>query len=117
MPPPSEAIATEYCPKMPRLHHVYPFAEIGAKVAEAEKGVEILNWRFTGEELRRLHASISSSGQQAFTIQDCLTTYIVTVLNRCQEKPIRVVNNVCNVSKGHIPVRMILLNPRTSIER
>ena len=102
---------------MPRLHHVYPFAEIGAKVAEAEKGVEILNWRFTGEELRRLHASISSSGQQAFTIQDCLTTYIVTVLNRCQEKPIRVVNNVCNVSKGHIPVRMILLNPRTSIER
>jgi len=85
---------------MPLLHHAYPFAEIGAKFAEAKKGVEILNWRFTGEELRRLHASVSSSGQQALTIQDCLTAYIVTVLNRCQENPIRIVTNQGNVSGG-----------------
>jgi len=88
LPPPSEAIATEYYPKNPLLHHAYPFAEIGTKFMEAKKGVEILNWRFTGEELRRLHESISLSGQQALTIQDCLTAYIVTVLNHCQEKPI-----------------------------
>ena len=101
---------------MPLHHHVYPFAEVGAQFAEANKGVELLNWRFTGEELRRLHASISSSGQRALTIQDCLSAYIVTVLNRCREKPIRMVTNQANVSGGHIPVRVILFNPRTSIE-
>ena len=99
------------------LHHVYPFTEIPAKYAEAHlKGVEPLNWRFTGEELRRLHASLSSSGQQALTIQDCLSAYIVTVLNRCRERPIRIVTNQANVSGGHTPVRVILLSPRTSIE-
>ncbi|KIM58734.1 hypothetical protein SCLCIDRAFT_127632 [Scleroderma citrinum Foug A] len=88
---------------MPLHHHVYPFAEVGAQFAEANKGVELLNWRFTGEELRRLHASISSSGQRALTIQDCLSAYIVTVLNRCREKPIRMVTNQANYRRVKAP--------------
>ena len=79
---------------------------MGAKFVEAKKGVEILHWRFTGKELGRLHATISSSGQQALTIQDCLTAYIVTILNRCQEKPIRMVTNMGSVSERHVPARV-----------
>ncbi|KIM58708.1 hypothetical protein SCLCIDRAFT_93483, partial [Scleroderma citrinum Foug A] len=30
------------------------------------------------------------------TIQDCLTAYLVTVLNRCQERPIRMVTNAAS---------------------
>ncbi|KIM70505.1 hypothetical protein SCLCIDRAFT_152659 [Scleroderma citrinum Foug A] len=59
-PSPSEAIAAEYHSLTQQLN-VYPIAELGSKYAEAIKGVESVQWRFTGEELRRLHAIISSS--------------------------------------------------------
>ena len=96
-PSPSEAIAAEYH-SLTRQLNVYPIAELGSKYAEAMKGVESVQWRFTGEELRRLHAIISSSEQQTLTIQDCLTAYLVTVLNRAQEKHIPQITNVLSVS-------------------
>ncbi|KAL4079450.1 hypothetical protein J3A83DRAFT_1099355 [Scleroderma citrinum] len=97
-PPPSEAIAAEYPSKIRQLHNAYPFAQVGAKYAEANKGSEHLQWRFTGEELRRLQAITNSSERQTLTFQDCLTAYLVTVLNHCREKPIRIVTNVVSVS-------------------
>jgi len=114
-PPPSEAIAAEYHTKIRQLHDAYPFAELGAIYAEASRGIENLQWRCSSEELRRLHAKISSSGPPTLTIQDCLTAYLVTVLNRCQEKPIRMVTNVGSVSGGRSPIDGVA-QPHTSIE-
>ncbi|KAL4069073.1 hypothetical protein J3A83DRAFT_4401226 [Scleroderma citrinum] len=118
-PPPSEAIVAEYYPKMRLLHDAYPFAEISAKFTEASKGVENLQWRFTGEELHRLHAITNPIRQQKFTIQDCLTAYIVTALNRCQEKPIRTVSNVGSIVTEQVPLDMVGIATaiRTSINR
>ena len=96
--PPSPAIAAEYYRQTPQQRDIYPIAELGPKYAEASKGIANVQWRFTGEELRRLHGTISSGGQQALTIQDCLTAYFVTVLNRAQKKPIARVTNVASVS-------------------
>jgi len=98
LPPPSPAIAAQYYPQIRHLHDVYPIAELGPKYAEASNGIANVQWRFTGEELRRLQATISSSGQQALTIQDCLTAYLVTVLNRAQKKPITQITNIGSVS-------------------
>ena len=109
--PPSEAIAAEYHTRIRQLQDPYPFAELGAVYAEAGKGIENFQWRCSGEELRRLHAKICSSGPPTLTIQDCLTAYLVTVLNRCQERPIRMVTNAASVSGGHNPVWMVLLIP------
>ncbi|KIO04307.1 hypothetical protein M404DRAFT_9320 [Pisolithus tinctorius Marx 270] len=95
-PPPSDEIATRYHDKIRHLHDPYPSAELGAAFFEANAGVQNLQWRFSGEELRRLRVMVSESGYQALSTQDCLTAYIVTVFNLVQEKPIRIVTNVCN---------------------
>ena len=91
------------------MHDVYPIAELGPKFAEASKGVENVQWRFTGEELRRLHAIISSNLQQTLTIQDCLTAYLVIVLNRARKKPVAQITHVASVSEGHSTVRVVSL--------
>ncbi|KAI6139042.1 transferase family-domain-containing protein, partial [Pisolithus tinctorius] len=95
-PPPSDEIATKYHDKIRHLHDPYPSAELGAAFFEANAGVQNLQWRFSGEELRRLRVMVNESGYQALSTQDCLTAYIVTVFNLVQEKPIRIVTNVCN---------------------
>ena len=99
-PPPSQAIATEYYPHTRHMHDAYPIAELGPKYAEFSKGVENVQWRFTGEELRRLHAIISSNVKQTLTIQDCLTAYFATVLNRARKEPIARITYISNVSEG-----------------
>jgi len=95
-PPPSEAIATEYYFLTHQLNTY--ITELGPKYAEVTKGVENVQSRFTGEELRRLHAITNSSEQQTLTIQDCLTAYLVTVLNRAREIPIPQITNVVSGS-------------------
>ena len=106
-PPPSQAIAAEYHPQTRQLHDVYPMAELGPKFAEASKGVENVQWRFTGEELRTLHAIISSNLQLTLTIQDCLTAYFATVLNRARKGPITQIAYISNVSEEHSTVRVV----------
>ena len=108
-PPPSQAIAAEYYRQTRQMHNVYPIAELGPKYAESSKGVENVQWRFTGEELRRLHATISSNVQQTLTIQDCLTAYLVTVLNRARKNPTAQITYVSNVSEGHNTARVVSL--------
>ncbi|KAL4079456.1 hypothetical protein J3A83DRAFT_4209798 [Scleroderma citrinum] len=81
----------------------YTFTYVDDTYVEANKSAENLQWRFSGEELRRLHTITNSSGQQALTIQDCLTAYLVTVLNRCREEPIRIINNVVSYRKVIAP--------------
>ena len=108
-PLPSQAIAAEYYPQTRQLHNVYPIAELGPKFAEASKGVENVQWRFTGEDLRRLHAIISSNVKQTLTIQDCLTAYFATVLNRARKEPIARITYISNVSEGNSTVGVVSL--------
>ena len=107
--PPSQAIAAEYYLQTRQLHNVCPIAELDPKYAGPGKGVENVQWRFTGEELRRLHATISSNVQQTLTIQDCLTAYFVTVLNRARKKPMAQVTYASSVSQGYGTAKVVSL--------
>ncbi|KIK96743.1 hypothetical protein PAXRUDRAFT_137800 [Paxillus rubicundulus Ve08.2h10] len=110
---------------MPHLLHTYPFSELGAIYAEASKGVEHLRWRLDSDELRELRSALSSVGN-SLSVHDCLTAYIVAVLNYNRSEPVHHVTNVSsyrdikapfidegvagnliqNVSSGAIPVDM-----------
>ncbi|KIJ17244.1 hypothetical protein PAXINDRAFT_73360 [Paxillus involutus ATCC 200175] len=78
---------------MSHLLHTYPFSELGAIYAEASKGVENLRWRLDGDELRDLRSALSSLGN-SLSVHDCLTAYIVAVLNYNRSEPVHHVTNV-----------------------
>ena len=107
--PPSQAIAAKYYMQTRQLHNVCPIAELDPKYVGPGKGVENVQWRFTGEELRRLHATISPNVQQTLTIQDCLTAYFVTVLNRARKKPMAQVTYASSVSQGYSTAKVVSL--------
>lgn len=102
-PPPSDDIAAKYYDKIRHLHHSCSPAELGAAFSEANAEVQNFQWRLSSEELRRLRTMVSGSVYQALSTQDCLTAYVVTVLNLVQEKPIGIVTNVCNYRRVKAP--------------
>lgn len=95
-PPPSDDIAAKYHDKIRHLQHSCSPTELGAAFLEANAGVRNFQWRLSSEELLRLRTIVSGSVHQSLSTQDCLTAYVVAVLNLVQEKPIGIVTNVCN---------------------
>ncbi|KAF9228603.1 hypothetical protein BS17DRAFT_691191 [Gyrodon lividus] len=128
---PSQSVMADFLSRMPHLLHCYPFNELGAIYAEASKGVEHLKWRLHSDELRDLRVALSSDGQKghSLSVHDCLTAYIVAVLNRNRSEPVQqvtnassyrsikapfideniagnLIQNVCKVPSGAIPMDM-----------
>ncbi|KIJ69609.1 hypothetical protein HYDPIDRAFT_79916 [Hydnomerulius pinastri MD-312] len=90
---------------MPHLLDTYSFTELGAVYAEAGKGVEHLKWRLDGGELGELRSALSSSDRkgQLLSVHDCLTAYIVAVLNCNRDVAIRRVANASSYRNVEAP--------------
>lgn len=102
-PPPSDDIAAKYHDKIRHLQHPCSPTELGAAFLEANAEVQNFQWRLSSEELLRLRTIVSGSVHQPLSTQDCLTAYVVTILNLVQERPIGIVTNVCNYRRVNAP--------------
>ena len=101
-PTPSCSILAEFWPRVPHLHDTCFFSELGEICAKARKNVEHLRWRFESPDLSALRSAISShgSGQDEISLskQDCLTAYLVAILNHNRCMPVQKVTNMSSVS-------------------
>lgn len=93
---PEPSTSSDFLPLMPHLWVSYPFDELEAKYAEACEDLGNLRWRFHEHHLHTLHSMLSADGEGYLSWHDCLTAYIVTLLNRSMPRPIRMVTNVAN---------------------
>lgn len=93
---PEPSTSSDFLPLMPHLWVSYPFDELEAKYAEACEDLGNLRWRFHEHHLHALHSMLSADGEGYLSWHDCLTAYIVTLLNRSMPRPIRMVTNVAN---------------------
>jgi hypothetical protein len=97
---PGPSTSSEFLPLMPHLWASYPFDELEAKYAEACEDLANLRWRFHEHHLHALHSMLSVNEENYVSWHDCLTAYIVTLLNRSMPRPIRMVTNVANVRRS-----------------
>ena len=97
---PSCSIIAEFWPRMPRLHEDCFFSEFGEIFAESCKNLEHLRWRFESHDLSELRSALSSHGQGEICLskQDCLTAYLVAILNHNKNVPVQQVTNASSVS-------------------
>ncbi|KIK18227.1 hypothetical protein PISMIDRAFT_109896, partial [Pisolithus microcarpus 441] len=85
------------------LQHSCSPTELGAAFLEANAGVQNFQWRLSSEELLRLRTIVGGSVHKSLSTQDCLTAYVVAILNLVQERPIGIVTNVCNYRRVNAP--------------
>lgn len=98
-PVPASSVSAEFWPLMPHLHDSRPFNELGEIFAKLYKDVEHLKWRFDTDELTALRSMLSSRQEgKCLSTQDCLSAYLVTVLNHNTSTPIQNVRNASSVS-------------------
>lgn len=93
---PEPSTSSDFLPLMPHLWVSYPFGELETKYAEACEDLGNLRWRFHEHHLHALHSMLSADEEGYLSWHDCLTAYIVTLLNRSMPRPIRMVTNVAN---------------------
>lgn len=89
---------------MSHLTEACPISELGEqykRLGHSTSTVRV-DWRFTKHALETLRTKVQSTlGEPQYTlsIQDCLTAYIVSIINRCTTSvPVQRVTNVASVS-------------------
>ncbi|KAG0705325.1 hypothetical protein DFH29DRAFT_1077723 [Suillus ampliporus] len=93
---PQPSVSSDFLPLMPHLWVSYPFNELEAKYAEACEDLRNLRWRFHEHHLHALHSMLSANEEGYLSLHDCLTAYMVALLNRSMARPIRMVTNAAN---------------------
>ncbi|TFY64197.1 hypothetical protein EVJ58_g2784 [Rhodofomes roseus] len=82
---------------MPHLAHTYHRSELAAQYAGMNRDVVRVDVRVSGAALGRLVDVVRArTRERAVSRQDCLTAYVVTVLNRCGAGSIDVVANAAS---------------------
>ena len=99
-PIPSCSTLAEFWPRMPHYHRTCLFSDLGKIAAESCRTVEQLKWRFDNHDLTELRSVLSSHAQNGISLskQDCLTAYLVALLNHNRSIPVQKVTNVSSVS-------------------
>jgi len=94
-PVPTSSVSAEFWPLMPQLHKSCSVNEVIEKYVELFKDLEHLKWRFSVDDLTTLRSTLSYGQEGKYlSTQDCLSAYLVTVLNHNTSTPIRSVRNV-----------------------
>ena len=98
-PIPSQELIEKYKTSMPHLVRTYHQSELAAQYASTNRAVARVNVRIAGSLLDRLALKVRErTGNAKISRQDCLTAYVVTVLNQCGPlEPIKVVTNAASV--------------------
>lgn len=81
---------------MPHFRETYEYSELGAMYAQANKDVVRNDCRIERDKIEALCTKMRQ-GSPDISTQDCLTAYIVTVLNRCIQPPILNITNAASV--------------------
>lgn len=106
LPRPSQETTERYLPLMPHLARTYPAAILRGLCAEANEDIHPIRIRISVDKLSRLRdrmaASIKATNVK-ISIQDCLTAYIVSVLQRCSGVSIRMVTNAASYRRVQAP--------------
>jgi len=103
---PSWDMTQRFLPLMPHLAQMQPVSALGALYSEMNKDSTRIQYRVTFVKLRRLRdrvaAELSSTNIRP-SIQDCLTSYIVTVITRCSGTQIRFITNAASYRNTQFP--------------
>lgn len=95
-PDPSPHMIQEISRFMPHFRETYEYSELGAMYAQANKDVVRNDCRIERDKIEALCTKMRQ-GSPDISTQDCLTAYIVTVLNRCIQPPILNITNAASV--------------------
>ncbi|OAX38369.1 hypothetical protein K503DRAFT_691726 [Rhizopogon vinicolor AM-OR11-026] len=95
---PSQELIDAFRPTLPHLQTIYSRELAISTCREIGKPLDIVTWRFDKEELAVLKVMFNKDRETGprLTIQDCLTAHILTLLNRCLDKPIKRVTSVAS---------------------
>lgn len=97
-PIPSQELIERYKAAMPHLARTYHQSELAAHYASMNQDVARVDVRIAGLLLDRLAGEVrEQTGDAKISRQDCLTAYVVTILNRCETGHIGVVTNAASV--------------------
>ncbi|RPD79770.1 hypothetical protein L226DRAFT_550071 [Lentinus tigrinus ALCF2SS1-7] len=95
---PDDALLEAYSPLMPHLAHACPTADLGQRYAAMNRDTAEVAFNVTTTQLRNLRDLIMK--RKALDVrpssQDCLTAYIVSVINRHSEIPITKITNAAS---------------------
>lgn len=107
-PTPESAAISELAPLMPHLVDAVHFSDVGTKYAARNGSTVRINWKISSAQVGALRDRIQGVGDSAVPLsrQDCLTAYIVTVLNRCGAS----IDQVSNASSV-CPLRLLVPVP------
>ena len=89
----------EFWPRMPQFHNTPPLTELGEVHAESYNNDEHLKWRFDSHDLAELRLTLSGQKGTYLSKQDCLTAYLVAILNYNRSIPVQNVVSVSSVSQ------------------
>lgn len=102
-PVPDAEVIDEYFPLMPHIAKSYPLKDVGALYGKMNEHTARIDVHFSEEQLLRLKASVMEdprvqNSNVTVSIQDCLTAYVVVVLNKFSDVPIKTITNAASVS-------------------
>ncbi|KAI9056682.1 hypothetical protein FKP32DRAFT_1615814 [Trametes sanguinea] len=98
---------------MPHLVETYSASEVGKRYADLKSNASSVKFKISEEQLSKLKDKVAKALGHADivpTSQDVLTAYVVSVLNRCMDVPIKIVTNAA--SYRHVPG--VLPNPNVA---
>lgn len=99
-PAPNPDLIRDYMPSMPHLAETRPQSELGVAYAQNNSATERVDFHIEGRKLRQVREKVTRNLDATYSrpsIQDCLTAYLVTVLNRCLDTPISEITNAASV--------------------
>lgn len=102
-PAPQKSILDKYLPLMPHLRQTVLTSELGSKYAHLNQDALRVDWRVWRSQAEALRAEVQKAVPSLLvSIQDCLTAYIVTLINRCSDTAILVLTNAASVGRCHL---------------
>jgi len=87
---------------MPHLAEACSGEDLAVKSFQRNRYTVRIEWIIPRDKADALQTRIRESTEEAVSLQDCLSAYIVTLLNRCGKTPINKITNAASVRPRRI---------------
>ncbi|KAJ7582504.1 hypothetical protein C8J56DRAFT_1055565 [Mycena floridula] len=93
---PSEYMKQLFRPLLPHMAESLDESEIGKRYAELQSSIVHLRWRMPRCYFQNIQSKLQTSSNLKLSLQDCITAYFVTLVNRCHANTISKVTNAAS---------------------
>ncbi len=94
---PDTDILQRFGPMMPHLTGTFPVPEIYQRYAERNQSTRRIDWYVTQGQASLIRDHANGFSSIPLSVQDCLTSYIVSTFNRCGYHTLSTVTNAASV--------------------